>query len=118
MIMLTVNVHSGLSVVTLLCHGRIVLGLEAETLRCIVTARPEYRVIVDLQDVYRLDACGLGLLVELHCWAQQRAGELRITNPTSQVRRLFALTNLESVLEIGPACERELDAAGQRAMTA
>jgi hypothetical protein len=69
MIMLTVNVHSGLSAVTLLCHGRIVLGLEAETLRCIVTARPEYRVIVDLQDVYRLDACGLGLLVELHCWA-------------------------------------------------
>ena len=115
---MTVNVHSGLSAVTLLCHGRIVLGLEAETLRCIVTARPEYRVIVDLQDVYRLDACGLGLLVELHCWAQQRAGELRITNPTSQVRRLFALTNLESVLEIGPACERELDAAGQRAMTA
>ncbi len=100
------------------CHGRIVLGLEAETLRCIATARPEHHVIVDLQDVYRLDACGLGLLVDLHCWAQQRTGELHIINPTLEVRRLFALTNLERVLEIGPACEGEFDTADQKAMTA
>jgi anti-anti-sigma factor len=116
--MLTVNVHSGLSAVTLSCHGRLVLGLEAETLRCIATARPEHRLIVDLQDVHRMDASGLGLLVDLHCWARRRAGELRIANPSSMVRRLFALTNLESVLEVGPATEREFDSAGQRAMTA
>ncbi len=116
--MLTVTVHTGLSAVTLLCHGRIVLGLEAETLRCIATARPEQQVIVDLQDVYGMDASGLGLLVDLHCRAQQRAGGLRITNPSWAVRRLFALTNLESVLEIGPTLGREFDSAGQRAMTA
>jgi anti-anti-sigma factor len=116
--MLTVNVHSASPAVTLLCHGRIVLGLEAETLRCIATARPEQQVIVDLQDVHRMDASGLGLLVDLHCWAQQRAGGLRIANPSWAVRQLFALTRLESVLEIGPALGREFDPAAQRAMTA
>lgn len=116
--MLTVNVHSGLSAVTLLCHGRIVLGLEAETLRCIATSRAEHRLIVDLRDVCQMDASGLGLLVDLHCWAQQRAGELRIANPSCEVRRLFALTNLESVLGIDGAAHREFDAADQRAMTA
>jgi anti-anti-sigma factor len=116
--MLTVTVHSGLSAVTLLCHGRIVLGLEAETLRCIATSRPEHRVIVDLRDVCRMDASGLGLLVDLHCWAQQRAAELRIANPSSEVRRLFAITNLESVLGIDHAAQREFDTTGQRAMTA
>ena len=99
------------------CHGRLVLGLEAETLRCIATSRPEHRVIVDLHDVRCMDASGLGLLVELHCWAQQRAGELRISNPSLPVRRLLALTNLESVLEIGSARECEIECE-QRAMTA
>ncbi len=116
--MLTVTVHSGLSAVTLLCHGRIVLGLEAETLRCIATSRPEHRMIVDLRDVYRMDASGLGLLVDLHCWAQRRAGELRIANPSSEVRRLLAITNLESVLGVDRAAQREFDASAQRAMTA
>jgi len=116
--MLTVNVHSGLSAVTLSCHGRIVLGVEAETLRCVATSRQECRVIVDLQNVHRVDASGLGLLVDLHCWARRRAGELCISNPSLGVRRLFALTNLESVLEIDCTAQRELDPAGQRAMTA
>ena len=116
--MLTVTVHSGSSAVRLFCHGRIVLGLEAETLRCIATSRPEHRLIVDLRDVCRVDASGLGLLVDLHCWAQQRAGELRIANPSCEVRRLFALTNLESVLGIDWAAQCEFDPPGQRAMTA
>jgi len=115
--MLTVNVRSELSAVTLSCRGRLVLGLEAETLRCIARSRAEQQVIVDLHDVYGMDASGLGLLVELHCWAQQRAAELRITNPSLPVQRLFALTNLESVLEIGPACEHDVECE-HRAMSA
>lgn len=82
------------------CRGRIVLGVEAETLRCIAMARPERRLLLDLQEVHEMDAAGLGLLVELHCRARQRSGELRITNAAPRIRRLMALTNLDSVLEI------------------
>jgi HptB-dependent secretion and biofilm anti anti-sigma factor len=92
--------YPGPPTVTLLCHGRIVLGVETETLRCIATSRQERRVVVDLYHVHGIDAAGLGLLVELHCWARQRAGWLSITRPSPCVRRLVALTGLNSVLDI------------------
>ena len=98
--MLTVNVQSVPPSVTLACHGRIVLGVEAETLRCIATSRAERRVVVDLQHVHAMDAAGLGLLVELHSWARRRSGCLSVARPSACVRRLLALTNLESVLEV------------------
>jgi anti-anti-sigma factor len=115
--MLTVNVHSAPPTVTLLCQGRIVLGVEAETLRCIANSRPERRVVIDLRDVYGMDASGLGLLVELYCRARQRAGELRVSNPSPCVRRLMSMTNLSSVLDI-EGLEQDVDARERRAMTA
>ena len=98
--MLTVHLESSPSTITLLCHGRIVLGVEAETLRRIAMARTERRVVVDLQDVHAMDASGLGLLAELHCWARERAVWLSIARPSPCVQRLVALTCLDSVLDI------------------
>ncbi len=116
--MLTVNVYSAPPTVTLFCRGRIVLGVEAETLRCIATSRPERRIVLDLYEVYGMDASGLGLLVELYCHARQRAGELRVSNPSPCVRRLMAMTSLNSVLDIEAPKEEEMDASERRAMTA
>jgi anti-anti-sigma factor len=116
--MLSVSVQTASSDVVLSCRGRIVLGVEAETLRCIAMARPERRVVLDLQDVDEMDAAGLGLLVELHCRARQRAAELRIANASPRVRRLMALTSLDSVLEI-EGLRMESGVEGERrAMTA
>lgn len=115
--MLTVNVQSAPPTVTLLCQGRIVLGVEAETLRCIAGSRPERRVVLDLRDVYGMDASGLGLLVELYCRARQHSGGMIIANPSSCVRRLMAMTNLDSVLEL-EGLDEDLGANEQRAMTA
>ena len=71
--MLRVEIHIALPAVQLLCSGRLVLGVETEILRCIATSRPERQVIVDLQQVYAIDAAGLGLLVELYWWARARS---------------------------------------------
>jgi anti-anti-sigma factor len=98
--MLTVHVENSPATVKLLCHGRIVLGVEAETLRRIATARTERRVVVDLYHVNGIDAAGLGLLVELHCWARQRAVWFSITRPSPCVQRLVSLTGLDAVLDI------------------
>lgn len=117
MTMLTVNVQSAPPTVTLLCQGRIVLGVEAETLRCIATSRTECRVVIDLQEVHGMDASGLGLLVELYCRARQRSAWLSVANPSPCVRRLMALTNLDSVLEF-EGLQEDLDPCEQRAMSA
>lgn len=114
--MLSVDVRSRPSAVTLACSGRIVLGVEAETLRCIASSRPEQRIDIDLERVHAIDAAGLGLLVELHCWARQHRRELAILNPSVQARRLMALTNLESVFDIRSV--RGLELSEQEAMTA
>jgi anti-anti-sigma factor len=109
----------GPATVTLQCHGRLVMGVEAETLRCIVTARTERHVVVDLHHVYGIDAAGLGLLAELHCWARQRAGWLSITRPSPCARRLLSLTALDSVLDIERSqAQAEFIPCERRAMTA
>jgi anti-sigma B factor antagonist len=117
--MLTVDVQSEPSVATLLCHGRIVLGVEAETLRCLATSRQERRINLDLQGVRSMDAAGLGLLAELHCWARQRMGSLTISRPSPHVCRLLALTHLGSVLKVEECGEEEdYSVVGQNAMSA
>ena len=69
------------------------------------TSRTENCLTLDLSGIRALDAAGLGLLVELQCWASGQKKALRIAQPSSCVRKLIALTNLQSVLQIG-ACEK------------
>jgi HptB-dependent secretion and biofilm anti anti-sigma factor len=124
--MLRVDIQSASATVTLRCSGRIVLGLEAETLRCMTTSRSERCLVLDLREVRAIDAAGLGLLVELHSWAQGRARMLTIASPSRQVLRLIAITNLHSVLQIVDStdsalsdCYTSRDEAGTtQAMTA
>jgi anti-anti-sigma factor len=98
--MLRIDIHAVHPNVTLRCSGRIVLGLEAETLRCMATSRTENCLTLDLSGIRALDAAGMGLLIELQCWAKHRRKALRIVRPSACVRRLIALTNLQSVLRI------------------
>jgi len=98
--MLRIDIHAVAQAATLRCTGRIVLGLEAETLRCMVESRAETCLVLDLSEINAIDATGLGLLVELHCRAQRRGQRLRIMAPSACVRRLVELVNLESVLDL------------------
>lgn len=104
--MLRVEIHSAPPVVTLVCSGRIVLGVETETLRCMAMSRPERLLLLDMSRVQAIDAAGLGLLVELHQWAQKRAASLVIANPPSRARQLMRLTNLDQVLHLAGADSR------------
>jgi anti-anti-sigma factor len=124
--MLRVEVHAvpktATPTVTLRCSGKLVLGWESETLRYMAKSRTEACLILDLSGVQTADAAGLGLLVELHCWAQHSNRVLTLTNVSAGVRKLFSLTNLHSVFEIA---DEPADAADetesrftQREMTA
>jgi len=116
--MLRVEVHAVpqtvTPTVTLRCSGKLVLGWATETLRYMAKSRTEACLILDLSSVQTLDAAGLGLLVELHCWARHGNKVLTVMNPSASVRKLFWLTNLQSVFEIAHSPQAELaDAAGK-----
>jgi anti-anti-sigma factor len=98
--MLRIEIQSAEPVANLFCSGRIVLGVEAETLRCVVNSRPEKQLLLHMGDVYAIDAAGLGLLVQLHHWSERRRTSLIIANPSRQVKRLLALTRLDRILPV------------------
>jgi anti-anti-sigma factor len=110
--MLRIDIQAVHPKVTLRCSGKIVLGLEAETLRCMATSRQENCLTLDLAGVHTLDAAGLGLLVELHCWAIGAQKKLRIAEPSLCVRKLITLTNLQSIFAVAP-CEQLNDVETQ-----
>jgi anti-anti-sigma factor len=98
--MLKIDIQSAPSIAALICSGRLVLGIETETLRCLATSRPEQHLLLDLSRLQVIDAAGLGLLVELHRWAQEHSARLTIANPSARTHRLISLTGLNCVLEL------------------
>jgi len=106
--MLRVDIHAVPQVATLRCIGRLVLGMEAEMLRCMAEARNEACLMLDLSEIRAMDAAGLGLLVELHCRARSRGRVLRIVKTSPCVRRLIALVNLQPVFGLADVEEIEL----------
>lgn len=90
------------SATVLRCRGRIVfrdevLALSHRAGELIEQGRP---LMLDLAGVTALDSAGLGELVALHMWAQASGCALKIIQPSSRVRYLLELTNLNSVLNI------------------
>ena len=111
--MLRIDIQSGNSASTLVCSGRLVLGVEIETLRTMVQSRREKHIRIDLSAVEKIDASGLGLLVELQLWARQVRRTLTLTNLSEDVLRLVNMTKLDDTLGIsdaeGPKLSEEHD---------
>ena len=104
--MLRIDIKSYNGTAILKCSGRIVFGLEGETLRSVAKSRKESDLQVDLAAVETVDAAGLGLLVELRDWALRQGRTLRFTNPSHFVMRLILLTKLHGILGISPNYDR------------
>jgi len=99
--MLNVTIQHSEDMAVLRCVGRIVAGDEANILRKAVLSQVNSRtVVVDLTRVDAIDGGGMGMLVLLQGWARATEVDLKLMNPTSRVRELLELTNLDSVFEI------------------
>ncbi len=114
--MLNVTIQHSEDVAVLRCVGRIVAGDEANILRKAVLSQVNSRtVVLDLTRVDAIDGGGMGVLVFLQGWARATEVDLKLMNPTSRVRELFELTNLDSVFEIfsseGAVSSRPIDVA-------
>src|SRR4051812_22027136 len=66
------------------------------------------RFVIDFRETGYIDSAGLGALVSLSKKIREQAGDLRLANLNDDLRRLFALNKLDTLLHIegedgGPA---------------
>ena len=82
------------------CQGRIVIGDAYAILRNAVLRQTHTRtLILDLAQVDRIDAGGLGVLLGLREWACSHAIRFQLMNVTNQVEHVLELTKLDRILE-------------------
>jgi len=81
-------------------QGRIVLGDAYMILRNSVLSQTHTRMLVlDLAQVERIDAGGLGVLLDLQKWAYSHTIRFRLMNVMNQVEQVLELTKLDRVFE-------------------
>jgi anti-anti-sigma factor len=82
------------------CQGRIVIGDAYAILRSAVLRQTHTKtLILDLAQVDRIDAGGLGVLLGLREWAYSYAIRFQLMNVTDLVEHVLELTKLDRVLE-------------------
>jgi len=110
--MLRIVVEQSMDSAVLRCSGRLVAGEEVLRLReAVMCLADKRRVQVDLAGVEAIDAAGLGLLVSLHALGHVVGFKLQVRNPVRRVRELLKMTRLESVLDIPPSDETEVQSS-------
>ena len=81
-------------------QGEIVTG-ETEILRNVMQSVSETRaVILDLARVSRIDARGLGVMLELRERTQARGIRFELMNISKPLSTIFEMTHLDSVFQI------------------
>src|SRR6267142_3212464 len=98
-----------LGTVAVLClQGRIVIG-ETETLRNAVHSQAAVSgvsaVILDLTRVTTIDACGLGVMLELRAQAEAKGIRFELMNVTKLVSKVLEVSRLDSVFQITAGVE-------------
>jgi anti-anti-sigma factor len=82
------------------CRGRIVAGEAYAVLRDTAMSQGRARLLVlDLAEVDRIDAGGLGVLLGVRQWALAHAIRFKLMNLVNGVEQLFELTALNRVFE-------------------
>ena len=82
------------------CQGRIVIGDAYAILRNAVLRQTHTRILIlDLAQVDRIDAGGLGVLLGLREWAYSHAIRFQLMNVMNQVEHVLELTKLDCVFE-------------------
>ena len=98
--MLNATVQKLKDTTVLRCQGRIVIGDAYTILRNAVFSQTHTTTLVlDLAQVDRIDAGGLGVLLGLRKWAHSNAIRLRLMNVMNQVEQVLELTKLDCVFE-------------------
>lgn len=80
-----------------------------ETITSLVSAGTN-NLVIDLTSTEFIDSSGLGSLIGGLKAARQAGGDLRIANPSDQVRSVLRLTSLDRVFQSHPTVDDALSA--------
>jgi anti-sigma B factor antagonist len=83
------------------CSGRIVAGLQSESLRDqIKSLLPESRdIVLHLGEVTFIDSSGLGILVRLLASARAAGGDIKLCNVPREIHHTLKITNLTTLFD-------------------
>ena len=99
--MLSIHIENIGEMAVVECAGRIVQNESASKLRHAVTSQLDARVIVlDLSEVPVIEAGGLGMVVFLQRWAQDREVIFKLFNPRPFVRERLERVNSMQAFDI------------------
>jgi anti-anti-sigma factor len=99
--MLNVSIQRYAEITVLHCVGQIVAGDENATLcAAVVSNASTPNVILDLTEVDRIDAAGLGLMVQLLTWTVSKGMELELMNVARRVKDLIEVVHLNHVFSM------------------
>lgn len=103
--MLKIHAKNLDSFTVLSLQGQIVTG-DTDSLRTAVQTLPLKRaVILDLARVTTVDAHGLGVLLQLREWANERSMHFELRNVRKHLMRIFEITRLDTVFHITSSVE-------------
>ena len=83
--------------------GRIVGAAASELRKTIVPqieAHNEPRILINLENVHKIDSVGLGVLVEAHIFATKKKGRIGIVHLGEHIRNVIVITRLIRLFEI------------------
>jgi anti-sigma B factor antagonist len=98
-----IDVRSQTDVKIIKLRGRLNLGESVDRMRQTfddLLNAGESRFVVDLQDVSMIDSSGIGLLVRCLTAAKQRAGSLKLLNPSKFAVQTLRMTGLLNLFEV------------------
>lgn len=95
-----VRQQDGISIVE--PKGRIVGSAASELRKTIVPQIEdcdEPRILINLENVHKIDSVGLGVLVEAHIIATKKRGRVGIVNLGKHIRNVIVITRLIHLFE-------------------
>ena len=93
------QLDSGIAVVTI--SGRLSLGGETERLDAAVKGmlqKTQKRFVLDITTLDYVDSSGLGMLVSCLTNAKKAGGELKLVGANPRIRRIFAMTGVDTMM--------------------
>ena len=98
---LILEVRTGREQATLVCHGKLLGGKEADVFRssAILLMGAFEKLIINFAGVRTVDGGGLGSLVGVLAAAVDKGRQVRIIHACSLVREMLAATNRERCLD-------------------
>jgi anti-sigma B factor antagonist len=83
--------------------GQLTVGNRQELKRKVLAEfeRGDRRFLIDLGETGYIDSSGLGVIVSLTKQLRAGGGELRLTNLNDDLKSLFELTRLDTLVQIG-----------------